>query len=1508
MVNSKLKKINTILISTTLFIILVGSFSPLNAKDTEIYQVNTKQNCYVLLDNSGSMDFGVYEQNIDYGAMFDYLFTLNDAGSQSDYIWDTIVTWNPAYFYQNHEERRKIFLWKGQIGVTIATVDGVDTAFTGDAADPNYLWYTNHLVDTHTLIDSDGNLTGEANETQRLTTDADGHILFDGQKLPLNLDIKLKEMQTLYDGSQVDIGFGGLLNAPGYYFSGYKGVVSGSLDTAEDGDQDIYFFVTGNWVNMQAMYNLHYTTNNPDPAGASKGDPAWKYESVQQAPSSWSELSHSLQYPASGQYANSLKENETIQTITHPGSTQIQVHFSAFDVDENGDYVVLYDGSGTQEIKYDNDDFPTGSGWSETINDDTIKIALASDNKDKGSGYIIDKIRVSYDGGSYLMQNRLDVAKDALLYVIDEFHGKMNWGYASFQYLGTSGNGATINSALNPNLTDDVNRAAIRNHVENESPQYGTPLGEALQDVFEEGYWTKRHALDNLLCRKNYVISVTDGFPTDDTDWNRISNANSDPHLPFTDWDGDGWTSDPYQPPITPNYYDDVGHWMYTHSWVDKTEVTDPANSYVNVTTHHIAFGANHPLLKDAAGESGGEYVVAYNKEQLVAAFYSLALLMTEAVSFTSPVVSIDAANKIQNGDDLYLGLFLPQDNQSWVGNVKKFKLGDGSTDRPYIWMLYDGNDNEAVNDDGEFLDNTGAFWADDNDSNDSDNYGSSDVKEDGVGEVLQERVEKNFNDGTSDADAYWERPIYTYSTTSTSILEVKYDTIKASDLGVADDLTRDKVINYLYGYTYDADAATHAPLAVRDWALGSIVHSRPVVIDYYDPINILLKRYIVVGANDGMLHVFDDTDPDGDGPLKASGKEVFAFVPEDILPNLYNISQNPFIDSVDGPIALYRSNKAPKYLIFGERRGGKKYWCLNVSDTNPLNWTVAWNYENSEIAQTWSEPIEASIPVSVDASTGERTFKDVLIFTGGYDTEEDNYPEPFNDLDNNGNPYKDANKTIDGSKWDKNDIAQDVNSNNSYDLYNLDKNEYGRGIFIVDIDNPNAVTNDGSGKQILPFSAIYGAADTTDTNGAVQTLSSMKFCFPASPAVVTTTFPYIYKSGGKTIEGRKSNVISAIYATDIYSNIYRVNYNFDVDPDDLTDVTNKWTVTKIFSGNPGSSSDSGEMGQGDDTDDQGRKTFYPPAISWGGACTYFDAGNYRFSNTEFSGTDKIASLYFGTGDREHPTYTMIRNRFYAIYDDSSVTGIDNQGTDSDADDTPVIVSTVPYTEDNLLNLTCDELDTGTTLSGITKSGLQEILRDDPSYTNASDDNLLENGAANEDDAKGWYIVLEDQGDSTECSHCAYSGSVADATTTSRDNHEGEKILNKVNLYAGNLYFTSYQPSIADPCNPQGNGFAYSLNYCDGSASYNLNISNDSISDNNYDVTDRYHKVTGIFGIPSDFAIVTRQGQAGAMSMMGGDIIGPKGVPGPLPGPDFTIDGPEYGLDLYYWREGNSQK
>ena len=1503
-----------------LLALLIWLAQPALAKDTDIYSVNAKQNCYVLMDSSGSMNYGVYQHTIDYYEMFKYLFTLNDnpVGDYGDYIYDTIN--NSSYFYTHHTEARKIFLWKGRIGASIATVDGQPVAFSGDAANPDYLWFSNDLVDTHTVIDNDGNLADDGTGQRRLTVDASGYILLDGTQLPLGLNIKAHDLVTLYNGSVVDNGFNGLLNAPGYYFSGYEGVTVGALNQVESGDQDVYFFVTGNWANMQAMYNLHYTTSNPTPTGAHNGDAAWVYESFPIPPASWPQSAYSLDYPAgSGNYGDGLLETTTPQTIVLAGAQKFQIHFSAFDVKGDGnastftkDYVKIVNSAGTLVVQYDNDNNPTsGDGWSPVITGDTAILKLAS-NSDSitGAGYIIDKIRGVYvadGGGSYLMQSRLDVAKDALTYVVDAFRGKMNWGFASFDSTGHA-NGASMGPFLNPTDNDDTQRAAIITKIESLTADGGTPLMEALQDVFEQGYYGRRNVLDNLLCRKNYVISMTDGFPSDDTDTGRIAGVT------FTDLDNDKWTQDPYQyTNPTGDFYDDVAHWMYTHSWLDKSVVSDPANSYVNVITHHIAFGAKQPMLQNAATESGGAYIVAYNKEQLVAAFYSAALMMSKSISFTAPVVSVDAVNKIQSGDELYMGLFLPIDSSYWVGNVKKFKLGDGSTDRPKRFMIYDGANNEAISSTGAFLDDTAAFWGDDNDANDHNHQTSAEIKEDGVGEVLLEDVQSFFTAGATTPSAFWSRPIYTYKNGGM----VKFDRthITAADLAVADDATRDKLINFTHGYTYDAVALTGAPLAVRDWILGPIIHSQPVVVDYFNTAVATLpvvKRLIVVGSNEGMFHVFDDT----------TGRELLAFIPADILPKLKTVQSTiGLYDTVDGLITLYRRAKNPKYLIFGERRGGASFWNLDVSNMDPTQWTVAWNYTNAEIRQSWSQVTVASLPVAID-TYGVRTYKDVAIFTGGYDPSEDNYPEPFTDQDANGTPYM-ANGQIDSSEWSKNTATQDVNGNGVYDKYNPGIDTTGRGIFVVDIDNPATVTNvmlsDGSTKQVLPFSVTYGAA--TVTTGAVQTLPTMKFSFPASPSVVTGADEYTYYDTSKStsVTAVKENVLRSLYAVDVYANLFKTQFAFNLVNANPNGVIPSWeansvgwTVNKVFAANPGFTIGSGRKGTVADlpsTTDLGRKAFYPPSISWGGSKGKFEAGNYYFPNVTFGNTKTMASLFFGTGDRENPKYTMIRNRFYAIYDDSSVTA-------TLAPATSVPVTSATYHEDDLLNVTCDELGTdaiinscylgnslsdGTTCAAASanvdmKRYLSSLLIDNAVYDTPS---ALEYGATHENDAKGWYIVLEDQGKNSVCSHVTQT-TFSSATVGDHDNHIGEQVLSKSLLYYGTLYFTSYQPSISDPCNPQGNGFSYALNYLDGTATYDLYLPANKKSD----MTDRYKNFNQIYGIPSGFTLITSDGHAAAMANMGESLIGP----GPDPNNPYEINTQGLGMELIYWRDSNSQQ
>lgn len=1514
-----------------LLAVLFWFVSPALAKDTDIYAVNAKSNCYLLMDSSGSMAWPLYESSIDYGAMFNYLFTLNDnpVGDYPDYIYDPV---NFAAYYQHHKPVNQIYLMKTTTGVkvNISTVGGQPVAFTGDTGNTSLAWDRTTIVDTHTIIDSTGNLSHDGGPDPARLTVVSGHVRLDNVTLPMGMDVLQHDNVTLGDGSVIDNGFVGQLDAPGIYFSGYEGVALGALNPVEDNDTNTYFFVTGNWVNFKAMLGLKYN-------GVNGNDYAWKYETYLIDPVSWSVVNTVIDYPVgTGNYLPNKSEADTVQTITHPGAKKIQVHFSSFDVQGNGnvstftkDYVKIYNSVGAVVDQYDNDLKPTSinGGWSSEISGDTVVVKLKSDGSINGTGYYIDKIRVVYDataGGAYLTQSRTDAAKEAMIYAVDELRGKINWGLFSFDISGNA-NGATPLRLINPTETDSVQRADMISKISSVPASGGTPLMEALQDVWKKGYYDLKDSatgFKNSLCSNNYIISMTDGFPSVDYDNKRITVGTTT--VTFADWDGDGWTMDPTQS-TDPDYYDDVANWMYKKSWrTFNTNVADPTASYENVTTHHISFGAKHPLLGDAANGkatdpapkgSGGSYIAVNNKAQMISAFYSLGLAMSKSISFTAPVVSVDANNKIQNGDDLYMGLFLPENNTYWVGNLKKFKLGQGEN----RFKIY-GNDAfnhevQATNTNGEFINTVDDLWDNDDDSN-----GAADIKDDGAGEVLLEDVTSFFAAGATSASAFWNRPIYTYKT-GIGMVKFNRNNITATDLGVADNATRDKLVNFIHGYTYDANVTTGAPLAVRDWILGPIVHSRPVVVEYYNTTLTslpLLKRLVVVGSNDGMLHVFDDT----------IGREVFAFIPPDILTKLQTVQSTlGLYDTVDGLITPYRRDKNPKYLIFGGRRGGGAFWNLDVSNQNPLLWTVAWNYTNAEISQSWSEVKVASLPVAIDTH-GLKTYKDVAIFTGGYDTEEDFYPEPFTDLNSNGK--------MDAGEWVA--ATQDKNLNGFYDKYNPDKNEKGRGIFVVDIDNPATVTTvttlaSATPQQLLPFSVTYGA--TAVTTGVTQKLDTMKFSFPASPVVVTGTDKYTYYNTvtSKPEQVVKGNVLLALYAVDVYANLFKTQFALNLVNANPNGIpyweanSAGWTVNQVFAGNPGSTSGSGRMGAGADLTDQGRKAFYPPTISWGGSKGKFEAGNYSFPNVTFNTRDTMASLFFGTGDRENPKYAMIRNRFYAIYDDSSVTAKLNTTpsstiptyTNVPVSSAPPVTST-PYYEDDLLNLTCDELGISSTINscylgnslpdGTTctatsadvnmKKYLNSLLTDNAVYGTTP---ALEYGMAHENDAKGWYITLEDQGNSTKCSHVTYFTNPISTTNSSHDNHVGEQILSQAILYYGNLYFTSYQPSTTDPCNPQGNGFTYALNYLDGSAAFDMNP---DVTNVNYvekkDITDRYNKYNGIVGIASGFSVITRDGHAAAWASVGSSLKGP----GRDGDPEIPTAG--LGLELFYWRDSNSQQ
>ncbi|RLB31907.1 MAG: hypothetical protein DRH11_12600, partial [Deltaproteobacteria bacterium] len=795
----------------------------------------------------------------------------------------------------------------------------------------------------------------------------------------------------------------------------------------------------------------------------------------------------------------------------------------------------------------------------------------------------------------------------------------------------------------------------------------------------------------------------------------------------------------------------------------------------------------------------------------------SFADIVSRGVSHVAPVVSVDEANRTQSGDKLYMAFFKPVPENYWMGNLKKYGLSletrtDCGRSDPE-WTVVDKDGNIAGECDGSFKLSSTSYWSTEPDG--------GHVDRGGVGGLLKDSMPGSDPTVVPPSGPYYDfRNIYTYKDGAMVRFihsEVESPGITNGDLAVSSDLMRYKIINFMYGYSFDTQSSVDSdPVAKRDWILGDIIHSEPRIIDYLDASGDLQYRIIAVGANDGMIHFFTDMDATIGGISYTAGQEIFAFIPSDLLPQLQNFGDaTTHTFGVDGAPNLYRYDTKvgdyyKKILVFGERRGGRSYWALDITNPDPSQWSVKWHIQGGpsylggtpgfeELGYSWSKPSFAKL------DTGSEV-KHVAIFSGGYDPLEDGFPESFEDLDQDG-VWDDLNGNGLYNTGDE-VFGATAGGTEGYDKYNPGKDNMGRGIFVVDLD-------DGS----ILFKATYGATDVT--SGTDQKYSMMKYCFPADISVI----PFSDKD-------------IVMYAADVYGQIWKIRYDYFTDTVHTYDdpSSTRWSVTRIFTANPGSNLATGDAdtfiagSQTLDSSDAGRKTFYSPDVSY-------------FGNEWTT----YPLLYFGTGDRAHPRYAMISNRIYMITDD---------GTLGD--------------ETDLLNITCDELDDDADANG------DGVLDADDDLLRNSLKNILLQGT---NSVRGVYRVLDKQGDCVDDSL----------------DHTGEKVLSQPTLFFENVYFTSYQPTFDDPCNPTGNAFVYGLNFSYFTAAFNYDLTNDVAEGEVRKLTDTYQYLSAS-SIPSAVKVITREGQAAGVMSAGGSLAG-VGEQG-----STSIPGPPGGVSPLLWK------
>lgn len=469
-----------------------------------------------------------------------------------------------------------------------------------------------------------------------------------------------------------------------------------------------------------------------------------------------------------------------------------------------------------------------------------------------------------------------------------------------------------------------------------------------------------------------------------------------------------------------------------------KGAVKPAAATFTIDVYHNHPNGVTSSLLSSMASNGGGAYYVATNASQFTAAL-SEAFSQIQATNstFASAALPISATNRTQNDNQVYIGMFRP-DQQSfprWFGNLKRYQFGSLNG----VTTLVDATaKTSAVNNTSGFINdcaqsywttNSGNYWANvtgtvpnqvvtspsiffttesspgttwitqGNDTNlvrgqcantalFSDLPDGGIVEKGGAAEVLRNST---------------SRTIKTYSGGSV----VNFSSLLNTTTLSTNTTINNNIVNFISGQDVTGEINSTASTANRPSIHGDVIHSKPLAIDFGGTTGV----NVYYGANDGTYRSVNAT----------TGMENWAFVAPEFNSTLQRLmDNNPVVASpyptpsgqtaaagthkdffFDGSTGLYQNSDNSKVWIYpAMRRGGRMLYSFDVSPGSSAA-TVKWkagcpnqsndtgcadgagNSAMSGIGQTWSTPNVAFL-------NGYSTSTPVVIVGGGYDTCED--------------------------------------------------------------------------------------------------------------------------------------------------------------------------------------------------------------------------------------------------------------------------------------------------------------------------------------------------------------------------------------------------------------------------------------------------------------------------------------------------------------------------------------
>ena len=248
------------------------------------------------------------------------------------------------------------------------------------------------------------------------------------------------------------------------------------------------------------------------------------------------------------------------------------------------------------------------------------------------------------------------------------------------------------------------------------------------------------------------------------------------------------------------------------------------------------------------------------------------------------------------------------------------------------------------------------------------------------------------------------------------AMVEFKWDKLADSQRAALDvspaDGSKDGLgaqrLDFLRGMRSKEIAQPQGIFRVRDGVLGDIVNSNVIHVgapaqdgggaeDYlkFYEAHKNRARAVYVGANDGMLHAFDAKD----------GTELFAYVPQMLVPNLPQLSRPDYVHRpyVDGMIAVGEAQVQGKWktvLAAGMGGGGQGVFALDISD--PAEFSsgagLLWEFtdrHDADMGNVFNVPVIARFRTKLSAGIPE--FRHFVVVASGLNNYlDDGYANPL--------------------------------------------------------------------------------------------------------------------------------------------------------------------------------------------------------------------------------------------------------------------------------------------------------------------------------------------------------------------------------------------------------------------------------------------------------------------------------------------------------------------------------